>query len=99
MLLSEFMSGNFTESWNLQGWKESLELVYSNFPAQSKVSWSKLLRAMCSQVSNICKDEDPTNSPRNLFKGLTILTAESFFFSLSGNSCISVCANCLWSSH
>lgn len=98
MLLSEFVSRNFTESWNLQGQKDSLQLFYSNFPAQSKVSKSKLLRAISSQVLNICK-HDPTTSLSNLFKGLTILKVESFFFSLSGNSYILVCANCLWSCH
>lgn len=47
--------------------KPPLDIIQSKSPAQSKATWSGVLRTMSSWVTSICKDRDPTASLVNLF--------------------------------
>lgn len=56
------------------GWKAPLEMAESNPTARSRVTYSRLLRAVSSQVLDISKDGHCTA----LFQCLTIITVRNF---------------------
>lgn len=68
-----------------RGWKGPLGLISSNTVAQSRLVYSRLLRAVSRQVWKISKDGDSTTSLANACQFFIILTLKTFILMLKWN--------------
>lgn len=76
-----------------------LETAKDNPPAQSRLTYNTLPRAVSRQVLITSKNGDCPASLGKLFHCLITLTVEYFFLSLNRISCISIFVHCFLSCH